>query len=82
MCGRSGTPSGFIAGGPASLPRVGRETAEVPTLLSAPLPAPVASRADYAIESFAAPAYEEIASRFASKEEIPQALKPRGTPKF
>jgi hypothetical protein len=37
---------------------------------------------DYTIESFAAPAYEEIASRFASKEEIPQALKPRGTPKF
>src|SRR5260370_27221814 len=36
-------PSGFIAGGPASLPRVG--LAAVPTLLSAPLPAPVASRA-------------------------------------
>jgi hypothetical protein len=37
---------------------------------------------DYAVESFAAPAYEEIASRFASKEEIPEVLKPRGTPKF
>src|SRR5260370_7377328 len=37
---------------------------------------------DYAVESFAAPAYEEIASRFASKEEIPAALKPRGNPKF
>jgi hypothetical protein len=37
---------------------------------------------DYAVESFAAPAYEEIASRFASKEEIPAALKLRGNPKF
>jgi hypothetical protein len=37
---------------------------------------------DYGIESFAAPAYEEISSRFASKEEIPQVLKPRGIPKF
>jgi hypothetical protein len=37
---------------------------------------------DYAVESFAAPAYEEIASRFASKAEIPASLKPRGTPKF
>ncbi len=37
---------------------------------------------EYAIESFAAPAYEEIASRFASKEEIPEVLKPRGNPKF
>jgi len=37
---------------------------------------------DYAIESYAAPAYEEIASRFASKQEIPELLKPRGTPRF
>lgn len=37
---------------------------------------------DYATESFAVPAYEEIVSRFASKAEIPEALKPRGKPKF
>jgi hypothetical protein len=37
---------------------------------------------DYAVESFAAPAYEEIASRFASKKEMPAVLKPHGNPKF
>jgi hypothetical protein len=36
----------------------------------------------YAVASFAAPAYEQIVSRFARKEEIPEVLKPRGTPKF
>ena len=42
---------------------------------------------DYAVESFAAPAYEEITGKFASdlernQAEVPAALKPQGAPKL
>ena len=42
---------------------------------------------DYAVESFASPAYEEITQKFASDQqrnsaEVPEALKPQGAPKI